>query len=91
MSRRAAPPLQNARSSGMYAGLDFGEPELLALLAGPANPEALRSQDSALLAQYVNDCLAAEGVLPGSMSKLGSGASVGLVCICARTAPQQAG
>ncbi|KAK9825131.1 hypothetical protein WJX81_002021 [Elliptochloris bilobata] len=72
----AAQPLQGARSSGMFA-LDFGEPELLALLAGPADPGALRSQDSALLAAYVKDCLAAEGASPGALPKLASGLSYG--------------
>ena len=64
--------MQAAHSSGML-GLDFNGEELLALLAGPADPGALRSQDSALLAAYVNDCLAADGTLP----KLASGLSYG--------------
>lgn len=67
--------MQGARSSGML-GLDFNGEELLALLAGPSDPGApgsMRSQDSALLAAYVNDCLAADGALP----KVASGLSYG--------------
>jgi hypothetical protein len=73
--RRAArrAPGGAAAAARALGGYDFGEQEALAaLLTGPTNPEALRSQESALM-QYLNDCLAAEAG-PGGLTKLTSGA-----------------
>ncbi len=76
--RRAArrAPGGAAAAARALGGYDFGEQEALAaLLTGPTNPEALRSQESALM-QYLNDCLAAEAG-PGGLTKLTSGARPG--------------